>query len=669
MKEYDDLVRVSEEIRLMVFNSPIPLDLEQAIEVSFAQLRQKTSTDRFALRSSALGEDTQFSFAGQYASHLNVKKEELMDRYREVVAGKFTPQAIYYFLSHSMTESDLAMSVGCVEMIDSRASGVIYTRDPIHPEDDSLVIHSVFGLGKYLVDGTLTPDVFRVSRRDKALLKSEIVSKPVRLVMRPEGGTNEEAVPVEEQKTASISEDDIFILAEFASYLEEHYGSPQDIEWAIDHEGKPYILQSRPLRVMGVGRVEALPDLSQLERLTSSGTTACPGAGSGPVFQAQSLRDLSQVPEGAVLAAPRPFPGLITAMGRIAAIVTRVGGVASHMATLAREYRVPTLVGVDNITDIPIGKPVTVDATGEAVYAGVHQEIVDARRPEHSLFGDLPIFELLEGVLEKVSPLNLLHPGDPDFTMESCLTLHDVTRFAHQKATEAMFSSASGMEGVDLISFRLRSDIPLQVNVIYIDREVHAEEDSRFITVDEIESEPMTSFWNGVLKEGWPSQRVKANFKGVPAKMMTTDGHANTTEYREQSLAVIGNEYFLCNVQMGFHLARIEAVCSGEPGKNYIRMQFRGGGTTRERRTRRVKLISDILSSIGFENESRGDFLDTKLSYETRQRILETLYVLGRLTILAKQLDMALTNDKISQWYTQDIAKKLGIDVGGAVTL
>jgi pyruvate,water dikinase len=469
---YEDLVRISEEVRSMVLASPVPTDLEEAMMTRLLDLSKSTSSDQFALRSSALGEDTQFSFAGQYATLLNIKIHEVVKRYREVIASKYSPKAIYYFMSHSLSESDLAMSVGCVEMINARSSGVIYTRDPVRPGDDTLVIHSIFGLGKYLVDGTLTPDVFRVARLGGAIVESNIAKKSIRLVMPPHGGTQEENVPDRHQESPSVSEDDIFTLSRFALQLEQHYACPQDIEWAIDQEGKPYILQSRPLRVIGASKAAALPDLTQCEILADKGTTACPGAGGGPIFQARSSQDLSRVPEGAVLVAPHPFPGLITAMGRINAIVTQVGGVASHMATLAREYRIPTLVGVESAIDLPAGKPVTVDATGGVIYAGIHQGLIEARQPEYELFEDMPLFDLLEQILMRVSPLNLLHPADPDFTLDNCETFHDLTRFAHQKAAEAMFSSAEDMDNIDSISLRLKSEIPLQVNIIYIDREL-----------------------------------------------------------------------------------------------------------------------------------------------------------------------------------------------------
>ena len=278
-KRYEDLVRVSEEIQNMVISSPVPEDLAGAIRESVAQLDERAISKKFSLRSSAIGEDTAFSFAGQYATFLNVKEDQVLERYREVLASKFTPKAIYYFLSHDLSESELAMSVGCVDMVDAAASGVVYTRDPVRPDDGCLLINSVYGLGQYLVDGTLTPDVFRVSREDLSVKESHLSVKPVKLVMSPEGGTTEEAVPDSEQSLASISESHVQALAEHALKIENHYSGPRDIEWAIDREGRLFLLQSRPLQVFEAKSPSSLPDLSKLEVIMSGGTTVCPGAG------------------------------------------------------------------------------------------------------------------------------------------------------------------------------------------------------------------------------------------------------------------------------------------------------------------------------------------------------------------------------------------------------
>ena len=112
---------------------------------------------------------------------------------------------------------------------------------------------------------------------------------------------------------------------------------------------------------------------------------------------------------------------------------------------------------------------------------------------------------------------------------------------------------------------------------------------------------------------------------------------------------------------MGYHFTTIEALCTPESSKNYIRVQHKGGGASLDRRTRRVSLIMGLLGRLGFEHRGKGDFLDSAVSYLDARASLETLTLVGRITMLTKQLDMALSNDTIARWYQQDFAKKLGL--------
>jgi len=660
IKHYEDLVRVSEQIRSIVTSSPVPEDLAASLRNQFAELKARVPGQGLALRSSAIGEDTLFSFAGQYATLLNTRDADLIDQYRDVLASKFTPQAIYYYLSHSFSESDLPMGVGCVTMVDATSSGVIYTRDPVQPEDACLVIYAVYGLGKYLVDGTLMPDVFRVSRDDGRILDANIAKKPFRLTVHKDGGTVEESIPESEQKLPSINENQVKMLTEFARKIEDHYGGPQDIEWAIDQQGQPFLLQTRPLQVIEAKAEVAVPDVSNSELLLSGGTTVCPGAGSGPIFQLETTKDLSRVPNGVVLVAPLPFPGLVTVMSKVAALVTQVGSTASHMATLAREYRLPTLVGLEQANQLPTGQRITVDATGRAVYAGELPELIQSRRKAYETSDDVGIFTLLKQVLQQIAPLKLLHPDEPDFKPENCRTFHDITRFVHQKAMEEMFSFGKNMKNKEQVALQLKSDIPLQVHIIYIDQDLSQYQGKkRQITVEEIASVPMKAFWEGIKMEGWPSHPPAADFKGF-ASVMATNLSTNTRgEFSESSFAVLGREYMILSLRMGYHFTTVEAMCTPVAGNNYIRFQCKGGGASLERRSRRIRLFIDLLSSIGFDNAGKGDFIDAKIAYQNPQAIAHNLLLLGRITMITKQLDMALSNDSITQWYTNDFMKKL----------
>lgn len=663
IRRHSALVEVSDAIRQMVVSCPVPEELSEAILSSYDELAARGGTDRVAVRSSGIGEDSLFSFAGQYATFLNVGRDRIVDCYRKVVASKFTPQAIYYFLSHSLVEADLEMSVGCVEMVDPVASGVIYTRNPVTPDEDSLLIHSVLGLGESLVDGTLIPDMFKMSRSGGALLESSVAQKRARLAMDEGGGTVKRTVSEAAGDEPSLTPEALGRLVEIGLSVEAHYGCPQDIEWALDGHDRIYILQTRPLHVMNYVTELPLPDRAAYDILLEGGTTACPGAGAGPVFKVMSSRDLSGLPDGIVLVAPTPFPGLITAMGKAKAIITEMGGVASHMATLAREFRIPTLVGLRDASSLPEGLIVTVDATRGLIANGHQQDLVAAHRAAGiHLFEDTPLFKGFRKILAMVAPLNLLHTTDPDFTLDSCRTLHDITRFAHQMAMEEMFCVASSLENTEKIGLQLRSEIPLPVNILFLDRSMDDFDFKRGLDQSEIDSVPMKAFWSGMREQGWPRGPDMGEEGGLPSALATTAATRMDDSFAVKSYAILSKTYMMLCLHLGYHFTTVEALCTEETSKNFIRFQHKDGGASMERRIRRIRLVESLLTHLGFESTSRADFLDASLAYADADSIMEKLRLMGRISLMTKQLDMALSNDAITRWYTKDFLRTLGLE-------
>lgn len=655
--DYEALTKVSDEIRELVINRPVPPDLAAAITHAREELRSPLPADRFALRSSAVGEDGELSFAGQYATFLNVPGDQILDRYREVLASKYNPRAIYYFMSHALVESELPMSVGCLAMIEARASGVLYTRDPMGRE--ALVINSIFGLGPLLMEGTITPDEFRVSRRDQSPMETRVAKKPKRLAVAAAGGVREEEVPEPEQCRSSLTVAEVCELTRLGLRLEQYFEGPQEVEWAIDQAGKIFILQARPLRIVEAQTPSAVLRGSRLS-LVSGGTTVCPGAGGGPLFRVTAGQDLGQVPKGAVLVTPHPFPGLVAVMDRVAALVTEVGGVASHVATLARERRLPALAGVEGARELPPGKVVTVDASAAVIYDGLWPELITERMSRRSAFADTAAYRLLKSVMTLVAPLNLLYPADPNFQAENCLTYHDLTRFIHQRAMEEMFAGAPEPAAANQIGLELKIAIPLHMNVILLDQDPDRLRDRQEIPEAEISSRPFKSFLSGVKQEGWPAPApdpARQDYPGLP----TVIGKGKRPGFSQSSFALLGREYMNLNLHMGYHFSTLEALCTAEPNKNYIRYQYKDGGATFDRRVRRVNLIAAILARLGFDSTVKGDFLDSAVAYFDPQGIARRLVLLGRLTILTKQLDMVLANDAISDWYTEDYLRKLGL--------
>ena len=147
---------VSEKIQRLVVSAQVPEELSKAINRAYLEMaeriRQKTGRSgvmpRVALRSSAIGEDSELLYAGQYLSVLNVPSDQIVETYKQVVASLYTPCAISYRLNKGMRAEDIAMSVACVEMVESVASGVIYSRHPSRVWEDQVLITSVWGLGR-----------------------------------------------------------------------------------------------------------------------------------------------------------------------------------------------------------------------------------------------------------------------------------------------------------------------------------------------------------------------------------------------------------------------------------------------------------------------------------------------------------------------------------------
>jgi pyruvate, water dikinase len=657
IRDFNDLKLVSEEIRELIIGARLPDDLYKAIKNALVDLKKTTETNYFAVRSSAIGEDTGLSFAGRYASFLGVSEREIADKYKSVVASKFSPRAIYYFLSHSLYESELAMSASCIEMVDAYTSGIVYTHDPLQPDQNHMLINAIYGLGSYLVDGVITPDTYEIARDDFAIIDSHIVRKTEQLVLDENGKTRHEMVPIDIQQMPTLNLEQLRDLADYAGRIENHYGKPQDIEWAIDRKGKIFILQTRPLRTIKNNPKIKPEQLDGLTKITEGGYTVCPGAGFGRVHRVFSADDLQNVPKDVVLVAPTPFPGLLTALEKARALITKVGSAASHMATIAREYRVPTIVGLDSLDLLEEGAEVTVDATHKVIYEGINKDLVVARKPEFDYFEDTKIFNILSNVLTKTSTLNLINSSDDNFRAENCNTIHDITRFSHQKSMEEMFFGLGGIDVDDGI--RLDTHLPLSVYLIYLDKNMSEFKRKKLVDASNLDSPPMEAYWSGVMKEGWPAPLPK---KVRHFTSMIASKKNSQKVFSQKSFAILSKEFILLSLKMGYHFTTIEAMCTSDPDQNYIKMQFKEGGAAIDRRSRRIKLITTILSKIGFVNLSKNDYLDTMINYIPQEEIIKKLRILGRLSMLTKQLDMALSNDQIAEWYTRDFIKKLGVE-------
>jgi pyruvate,water dikinase len=685
----EELNNKSKEIQEQVIKAEVPKDLEQEIQDAYLKLSDRCGKKvSVSVRSSALQEDGTFSFAGQYATFLNVPSDLILQKYKEVIASLFTPRAIFYYKTKGLHEHEMIMSVGVLAMIDAKAAGVMYSRDPNNPEDNTLIVSAIRGMGKCVVEGLITPDTYILSRSytdnppSSPSLKSphppfakgrqggiiggkvelEIISKNIperkgMLVCTVDGKLEEVPLPDDELRGIPILNDEqIKALAEYAIALENHYNSPQDIEWAIDRDDRPYILQTRPLIIM---KEKARPVPTHIEGyniLIDRGVIACKGIGFGKAFIVRKEEDLKEFPDGAVLVAKHTSTKYVTVMNKAKAIITDVGGAAGHMASLAREFGVPTILDTEIATNIiQEDQELTVDAINCNIYEGYVKELKEFAEKREEPFKSTLIFQTLEKVLKWVVPLNLVDPDDVRFKPESCETLHDITRFAHQKAMQEMFHiSAELPEGVE--TMRLSAGIPLIVHIIDLGGGIEGYH--KKLTPEYISSVPFNAFLKGLAALEWPGPRhidVKG-FLGMVAHTAEIP-EAELEEMGEESFSFISKEYMNFSIRLGYHLSVVEAYAGENINDNYIRFFFKGGGASRERRLRRIRLISEILKEIDFNLKVVEDVIDAMITKYKKLQLEEKLEILGRLTVYTKQLDALLHEDASTESYMEEFIR------------
>ena len=390
------LAAAGAELRGLVEWTPLPSGLEDAIVSAYRTLAREAGSGQpaVAVRSSATAEDLpQASFAGQHESYLGVRGEAaLLTACRRCFASIFTDRAIVYRIQNRFDHLSVALSIAVQRMVasDRGSSGVMFTLDPDSGFPNVVLVNAAFGLGEAIVQGQLDPDEFWIFKPTlraghHALLKRKIARKTWKLVMGAGGQTERAPVPVEVQRSASLSDEEALELARFAVAIEEHYSRraghavPMDIEWAKDaDDGRLYILQARPETVHTAARRAVLEIFSLQpgglrERLVS-GAAIGQRIGVGPTRRLRDPRDLKAFKAGEVLVASMTDPDWEPIMKRAAAIVTDRGGRTCHAAIVSRELGVPCVVGTGNGTEILAdGQVVTVScAEGEtgSVYRG-----------------------------------------------------------------------------------------------------------------------------------------------------------------------------------------------------------------------------------------------------------------------------------------------------------
>ena len=387
---------VSAKLRAAIMAEKMPDDLQKAIADAYAELAKKVGEELpfVAVRSSATAEDLpDASFAGQQDTYLNVQgAETVIAKVKECYASCFTDRAVYYREKQGFDHLDVALSAVIQMMVFSKTSGVMFTVNVATGNDENILIEAAFGLGEYVVQGTVTPDSYTVSKADNKIIEVNVNQQDIMLVRKKGGDCEELPVPEDKRGKQTLTSDQILELANYAKKIEKHYGCYMDIEWGIDERtDKIWMLQARPETVWSRrnkegGHKPASAAVVTDRKVVVKGLPASPGQVAG---RAHVILDPSRIDEfkaGEILVTEMTAPDWVPAMKKAKAIVTDSGGMTCHASIVSRELGIPCIVGTKSrgeaaTTAIKDGMDITVDASNGVVYEGI---IETAKKPEAS---------------------------------------------------------------------------------------------------------------------------------------------------------------------------------------------------------------------------------------------------------------------------------------------
>ena len=548
----------------------------------------------------------------------------------------------------------------------------MYSHHPFNAAANDIIISAVWGLGPYAVDGVITPDTYRVGKApDLPILEMEVSVKPVQLVAKPDEGLQEIPVPAELQDRPCLNPEQIKTLAGYGIRLEEHYRGPQDVEWALDRDGRLLVLQSRPLRLPAPseGDLEAVPAVAGYPVLLAGGAVAFPGVGCGPAFQVLSDEDLLSFPEGAVLVARHSSPKFVMVMPKAQAIVTDAGSISGHMASLAREFAVPTLLNAKVATTaIPPGVEVTVDAYAGRVYQGRVPELLARQQSPGIPYARYPgVSNPEKSGRGHPAP----HPGGSQGSGIHPEALPVPPRPGAPGARTVLHRDVSDQRPGGGKRRRRRevggphSPGPLPHRPGW---RPHPRRPATRVTVDQIASVPLRALLKGMLHQDLRAREPRPiELSGLLSVMREQLMASPNIEERfgEKSYAIISDKYLNFSSRVGYHYSVLDAYVGQTVNKNYLTFSFKGGAADDLRRNRRVRAIALVLLGLDFSVEVKGDRVDARLQKYEAQVLEEKLDHLGRLLQFTRQLDMLMTSEASVELVARNfLAGNYGLDLG-----
>jgi len=648
----ETLKEVSRTLQTALLASEKPETLEVEVQNGLSDLG--IADTPLALRSSAVGEDLQASFAGQFESQLGVHPDNWFEAYKKILASKYSPHALFYRISQGFTDRMTPMAVLIMPTIEAAVSGILYTRDPggtAIDQTSQAVLYMVSGFGESLAAG------------------SEYQARAVFDLNENRLEGTGPACP--------LAPDILTAIFQYGQALEALFGLPQDVEWVVDQQGQIFIVQSRPLRMAAGPAAGAQSDTSQAsasdsmpqspypaEQILGRGQWVSSGKASGRVYKPGEAWSVSEIPDQAILVTDELPPNLALALNKVRAVVAEKGSPACHFASLAREAGITVLCNVRESKDLEDGQTVSVDSDQGVILDG--RLFSSESGAKSAAVPETPVFKKLSKALASISPLSLQDPDTDDFSIQSCSSLHDIVRYVHEAGVREMFSLV-GRRGIDSYGARrLISGLPLVMHVLDVNSGLSAEGRSgKAVQLAHVRSQPMRKLFEGLSSPAveWNENILHYDWDAYAKSSGAFVDVEKSTMF--SSYAIVDMEYLHALLRFGYHFAVLDTVLGPEAEQNYIHFSFKGGGGNEEQRYFRLQLISQILTHFHFNVKITADLLEAAFDRRPQTDTGANLYRLGIVLGKTVLLDMRLKNEA----HVRSLAESIIQEVYGFFTV
>ena len=639
--------KVFKDLRAMILNGEFPKPIVWDISAATENINRKAGHDlvSYAIRGCASIKEKGSAFKPQCKTFLNVPQRETLNVYKEILADLLcSPELKHY------PEKDFAVSASFFSMIDSGISGFIRTLDPEYPEKETITVGATFGLGGGLKDAIGNLDHYIVSRDPPHhVLSMEVTRKDRMLTLRREGGTIWMNIPHYTCRAPSLKPSRIKYLAETAIMIERYFKRPLEIMWCFDRKENLFILRTNLLSIRNSNSNVILPVEAAIRNakvlFSGKGTVVQGGIATGKVYVVRNDEDLERFPTGSILVSSQTSPRFSRVIRKAKGILTGIGSPTGHLAAMAREFRVPTILNCGTAAkELKTGDEIAIDAACNVVYCGAVMELQRYGLMQEDLFEESEEYLLLRRLLKHISALNLIDPYSRNFTPAGCRTYHDIMRYIHEKAVQKVIDLSKTYKHRRHVPVRhLETDIPLGIFIAEIAEEIKPGVGSR-IREEEVNSVPMRALLQGLHESGmWSTKPLSVDMGSFMSSLTKTFSYSlSGPNHTGMNLALISEEYMNLNLRLGYHYTIIDAFIGDRSEDNRISFRFFGGVTDFSRRSMRVKFIGTILERFDFRVESHGDLIIGRIKKAAKSRMIGKMKLIGGLIGYTRQLDVQI---------------------------